>query len=134
MNSAPSRTPLVENPWFWVHLFSAAALIGLLLIGPKAEQVQAQRDGNFTRRQRSLERQAAQQTQARTTVEASRTAHESAAFESVEEGDEAEGERYVSFAPFYLVLSFVMAGSWIMLWRQHFRRPTSRSTSPQGHA
>lgn len=46
-NSAPSPSPppLTDSPWFWLYLFSIAALAGLFLIGPKyyARQSQVER-------------------------------------------------------------------------------------------
>jgi hypothetical protein len=40
-----SVAPLTDSPWFWLYLFSIAALAGLILIGPKyyARQSQVER-------------------------------------------------------------------------------------------
>ena|SRR5436190_1133398 len=45
MVSEPKHPPLTDSPWFWLYLFSIAALAGLLLIGPKyyARQTQVER-------------------------------------------------------------------------------------------
>jgi hypothetical protein len=118
MTSAPSKPRLTESPWFWVYLFGTAALIGMFLIGPKADQVQAQRDGNFTRRQASLERQASLQRNAETQLAAASV--EEAPLPDLELPEE-EADRYVDFTPFYLVFGVVTVVAWVMLWREYFR-------------
>lgn len=43
----------VDSPWFWSCLFATMALVGLLLIAPKAEVRQRQIEGRFLGRQRA---------------------------------------------------------------------------------
>jgi hypothetical protein len=105
--TSPSR--LSESPWFWTYLFGTAALIAMFLIGQKADTVQAQRDGNFTRRQLSLERQAGHVTPP--------------AAETASPVSEAE-PRYVDFKIFYAMIGAVTVFAWVMHWRQYLvRRP-----------
>jgi hypothetical protein len=99
---------LSESPWFWIYLFGAAALIAMFLIGQKADTVQAQRDANFTRRQHSLERQAA-------------PASEPAAEAEAPSAD----TRYVDFKIFYAIIGAVTVFAWVMHWRQYFVRRNS---------
>jgi hypothetical protein len=115
--SAPMHSParLTDSPWFWVYLFGAAALIAMFLIGNKADTVQAQRDGNFTRRQASLDRQAGK------TIADSPPASDS---EPVE-------ERYVDFTIFYGIIGAVTVFAWVMHWRQYLH---SRSHLPSQQA
>lgn len=109
----PARPKLSDSPWFWVYLFGVAALIAMFLIGQKADTVQAQRDGNFTRRQASLERQAGKDI---STVETSWA-----------DGTEVEEPRYVDFKIFYAILGAVTVLAWIMHWRQYLHRRSSSS-------
>jgi hypothetical protein len=101
-----AQPKLSDSPWFWVYLFGAAALIAMFLIGNKADTVQAQRDGNFTRRQTSLERQAGK------TVADSRP---------VSDGEPAE-QRYVDFKIFYGIIGVLTVFAWVMHWRQYLQR------------
>lgn len=87
----------------------------MFLIGNKADTVQAQRDGNFTRRQVSLERQAGK-TNADQRIVAS---------------DEDEEQRYVDFTIFYGIIGAVTVFAWIMHWRQYLH---GRSPSPSQQA
>jgi len=116
--NVPSR--LTDSPWFWVYLFGAAALIAMFLIGQKADTVQAQRDGNFTRRQLSLERQAA----------LNRRVSEPEALPSEDSALLAE-KRYVDFTPFYALFGIVTVVAWVMLWRQRLVRRTSPPSTGQ---
>lgn len=51
----PRPTPFraVDSPWFWACLFASMALVGLLLIAPKAEVRLRQIEGRFLGRQRA---------------------------------------------------------------------------------
>jgi hypothetical protein len=114
--ASEAHVKLSDSPWFWVYLFGAAALIAMFLIGQKADTVQAQRDGNFTRRQVSLERQAGR---------VSTVVSESEAQSEVPE------PRYVDFTIFYGIIGAVTVFAWIMHWRQFLQR---RSLSPPQQA
>jgi len=100
------RPKLSDSPWFWIYLFGAAALIAMFLIGSKADTVQAQRDGNFTRRQVSLERQAG------------KTGGDRQPASNAEPGE----ERYVDFKIFYGIIGAVTVFAWVMHWRQYLQR------------
>ena len=101
-----AQPKLSDSPWFWVYLFGAAALIAMFLIGNKADTVQAQRDGNFTRRQASLDRQAG------------KTLADPQPAAAAEPGD----ERYVDFTIFYGIIGAVTVFAWVMHWRQYLQR------------
>jgi hypothetical protein len=103
-----SQPRLTDSPWFWIYLFGVAALLAVFLLGQKADDVQAQRDGNFTRRQLSLERQAGHAA-------------------PVADTDETE-PRYVDFKIFYALIGSITVIAWIMHWRQFLqqRRAISR--------
>ena len=107
------QAKLSDSPWFWVYLFGAAALIAMFLIGNKADTVQAQRDGNFTRRQASLERQAG-----------------TAVPQPAATEDDPQEERYVDFTVFYFIIGAITVFAWIMHWRQFLQR---RSPSSPAH-
>jgi hypothetical protein len=113
--SSAAHPRLTDSPWFWIYLFGAAALIAMFLIGNKADTVQAQRDGNFTRRQVSLERQAGKSSDA-SPLDAESEQHE---------------PRYVDFTIFYAIIGAVTVFAWIMHWRQFLQR---RALSSPGHA
>jgi len=115
--ASAARPKLSDSPWFCVYLFGAAALIAMFLIGNKADTVQAQRDGNFTRRQVSLERQAGK------TITDPQP-------ESDAEPAEA---RYVDFKIFYGIIGAVTVFAWIMHWRQYLQS-RSHLTSQQASA
>lgn len=48
MTTGPSHAPLTDSPWFWLYLFSIAALAGLILIGPKYYARQSQVERQYT--------------------------------------------------------------------------------------
>lgn len=98
-NQPPRRLLLTDSPWFWVHVFCVAGLIGMLLVGNRADRRQAQLDSNFT---------------GRSQLQAQKL-----------EGDAADRDtqrlppdtRWVDFRVFYGVLGFAAVGSWFMMWR-----------------
>jgi len=51
----PTARPMADSPWFWVYLFTTAALIALALIGPKFAARQAQIEREFQGRQRAAQ-------------------------------------------------------------------------------
>jgi len=51
MQEDPKRSKLADSPWFWAYVFSAAALIALVLAGPKYLPRQAQLERRFLARQ-----------------------------------------------------------------------------------
>lgn len=55
---ATRRGPLTDSGWFWAAVFSAMALAGIVVIGPKWDWRQRQLEGRFLGRQEAaLERQ-----------------------------------------------------------------------------
>jgi hypothetical protein len=124
MSQSPANgRRLSDSPWFWVYLFGAAALIAMFLIGQKADIVQAQRDGNFTRRQISLERQAGHVNTTRAKPDQAKPTSES----------ETSEPRYVDFTIFYGLIGAVTVFAWIMHWRQVLQRrsvSSPRQASP----
>ena len=49
--SKPKRPPLTDSPWFWLYIFSTAALIALLLAQDKFGDRQTQLERRFLARQ-----------------------------------------------------------------------------------
>jgi hypothetical protein len=49
--SSPNPPPLAESAWFWVYLFSTAALVALALAAPKYAERQPQLERRFLARQ-----------------------------------------------------------------------------------
>jgi hypothetical protein len=61
MSESPREVPPVtESPWFWVLLFSLAALAGIATIGPKFERREQAIETKFHARERGLKREAAE--------------------------------------------------------------------------
>jgi hypothetical protein len=52
--------PVTDSPWFWVMLFSLAALAGIATIGPKFERREQAIETKFHARERGLKREAAE--------------------------------------------------------------------------
>jgi hypothetical protein len=107
------RRPMTDSPWFWVYLFSTAALVALALIGPKFAARQAQIEREYQGRQR-----AAQQVQ----------------------GAEPTGElstaekTLITLRPLFLGLAAVTVAAWIVTWlswrRTHSLDSHSRFLTP----
>ncbi len=108
------RTSLSESPWFWVHLFAVGALVALMLINKKADEVQAQRDGNFTRRQQSLEQHANESPIVENSTDVSNL-------------EPDEEEQLISFTPFYALFGIIAIVAWILLWRERWGKPAAAS-------
>lgn len=51
-----ARRSVLESPWYWVYVFCAAGLVGLLLLGPKVLDRQVQEERRFQGRQRAEEK------------------------------------------------------------------------------
>jgi hypothetical protein len=128
MSAAPTRA--TDSPWFWVYLFGAAALIAMFLIGQKADTVQAQRDGNFTRRQASLERQSRRAGEATPSVLNGKIALTPEDLRPPLAESETEEPRYVQFNAFYAILGTVTVFAWVMHWRQRLLSRSAASQSP----
>ncbi len=60
MSSSAPVPPVTDSPWFWVMLFSLAALAGIATIGPKFEKREQAIETKFHARERGLKREAAE--------------------------------------------------------------------------
>lgn len=105
MNSSDSaRQSVLHSPWYWAYAFCAAALAGLVLIGPKFYQRQVLEERNFQGRTQVMQRAAGQA------------------------GDERQmsvpGRTMLTLWPLYLLLTAGFLGAWMMVWWRHFRRRT----------
>lgn len=62
MSASPKEPvpPVTDSPWFWVMLFSLAALAGIATIGPKFERREQAIETKFHARERGLKREAAE--------------------------------------------------------------------------
>jgi hypothetical protein len=54
-----SRAPITDSPWFWLCLFSGAALLAIAAIGPKYARRQERIERKFQMREHVVERRAA---------------------------------------------------------------------------
>ncbi len=60
MSESPSQS-VTDTPWFWVMLFSLAALAAIATIGPKFERREQVIETKFHARERGLHREAVEQ-------------------------------------------------------------------------
>ncbi|MDP7019713.1 MAG: hypothetical protein QGG36_28205 [Pirellulaceae bacterium] len=104
MSSTPSIT---ESPWYWVHLFSAAGLVALVLLTPKFGPRQAQIEQNYQARQRAARAAAGQEPDTPLSTDA---------------------RTLISLSPLYVGLAAVFFVSGVKIWR---RRTTARFHSSQ---
>jgi hypothetical protein len=52
---SPPKKSVLDSPWYWLYVFSAAALAALFLAGPRYAQRQAQLERNYQARQRAVQ-------------------------------------------------------------------------------
>lgn len=98
--ATPIRERLMDSPWYWVHLFCVASLVGLVLVAPKFAQRQSMVERKFQGRQRaSLQRNG----------------------KAAETSLSMPDSRHVVLLPLYIVLGLGAAGSWIRLWHSRYR-------------
>jgi hypothetical protein len=103
---SPSRS-FTDSPWFWVYLFSTAALIALALIGPKFGSRQAQIEREFQGRQRTAQNLNGQEPSGELST---------------------EGQTLITLRPLFLGLATVTIGAWFLFWRVHFaQHPNAES-------
>ncbi len=93
--------PLTDSPWFWAHVFAAAALAAVLLRGSHVHQRQVQIERNGQGRQRALLQNPADQ--AKVTLSTDR-------------------HTLITLQPLTIFLLFVFIGSGVMLWRRRLAR------------
>lgn len=97
---ASPRGSITDSPWYWLHLFCVAALVGLVLVGPKFAERQAGVERKFQGRQRAALKQAGQDpTTPMSTPE----------------------NRHVQLLPLYLLAGAGAIASWIALWMTRIR-------------
>lgn len=106
----PTRTPLTHSLWFWVYVFSAAALAALLIMGPRFADRQAQLEKNYQARNRANQRALGQ---------------------PVEGKVSQPGDTIITLTPLYIGLGILFVLAWVMVWWKFFRpvesKPASRS-------
>ena len=105
---SPRRKSILESPWYWLYAFCTAALVALLLLGPKFAERQAQIERQAQGRER-----AAQQRAGKTPSTPMSTA----------------AATIITLRPIMLLLAGILAAAWGMLWWRHFRRPNRGSVS-----
>jgi hypothetical protein len=103
--SMPDRPPAItDSPWFWLCLFSGAALLAAAAIGPKYVKRQTGIERKFQMREHVAERRAAQNTTA----------------------DDVDfspaGEIAATLWPIVVVVSSIFLASAVMLIRQRRRQ------------
>jgi hypothetical protein len=101
----PSRSPLTDSPWFWVAVFSAAAMLFLLVITPRYRPRQRRLEMQYMAREEMLRRRAEGEPLARA---------------SGQEGEltpPAENELIVPLWPLGLLFGLLSIASAAMLWR-----------------
>ena len=101
-------SPLADSPWFWLYLFSIAALAGLLLIAPK-----------YYARQSQVERQYQGK------IRASQAA---AGAEPDKEMSRPEATR-TSLTPLIVLFSVIWICAWPLVWWT-LRKRSSASSPP----
>ena len=99
-----------DSPWYWLHLFCVASLVGVMLIAPKFAERQAGVERKFQGRQRAALNKAGQPLENQLVNDAPLPAVA------------ATQNHHVKLLPIYALLGLGAAGSWMMLWRTHFRR------------
>lgn len=110
MTTADSRRKsITESPWYWACLFCTAALVALVLMGPKFEVRQAQIERQYQGRERALQQKAG---------EAPSTPMSTA------------GDTYISLKPLSVALAVLLAIAWPVLWWRHFRRRPEEIAGP----
>ena len=105
-----ARKSVLESPWYWVYAFCTAAVLGLVLMGPKILERTVQNERSHQGRTRAAEN--------------------TAGVTPVTEMSTRDRTRS-TLRPFYYLLAAVIAFSWLVLWWKHFR-PQRQSNRNQG--
>ena len=112
--NVPTCPKLTESIWFWVYLFSTAALITLFVMQSKIRSRQNNEQRNFQARQQTYENVTRPDNPTNVTQKTVRT---------------------VTTTPLFIIMGITFAISWIMLCRQRFFKrnkiviePTASST------
>ncbi len=96
--------PVTDSPWFWVMMFSLAALAGIATIGPKFERREQAIETKFHARERGLKREAAEPG------------------EPIEQGQEPHWEPIFTVWPVMAVVGCVTLVAFLQLIRLQRRR------------
>ncbi|MCA9178366.1 MAG: hypothetical protein KDB14_28090 [Planctomycetales bacterium] len=113
MNTAAQQrgSSLMDSPWYWMHLFCVAALIGLVLVGPRFAARQAGVERKFQGRQRaSLNR----------------------AGKAPDTPLSSEDNLHVKLGPLYGLFASGATLSWWMVWRRRYRVRAANQTTAAG--
>jgi hypothetical protein len=117
MNESPPtrRRSVLDSPWYWVYLFSAAALAALFLAGPRYAARQAQLERNYQSRQRAMQHRVG---------------------ETPSTPLSSENQTTIPLWPLFSLLSVLLLLAWWQLWRSKVaRRATvARETVPPQNA
>ena len=97
----PERTSLADNPWFWIYVFSAAALVALLLAS-----------GKYSTRQTQLERRFMARQEGGQTIK-------NADGDSIETPN--EGNLILRLGPLFIICGLLLAVAWSRFWWTRFR-------------
>jgi hypothetical protein len=111
MTESPStdRKSVLDSPWYWVYLFSAAALAALFLAGPRYAARQAQLERNYQARQRAVQQRVGE-TPSTPLSDTGRTS--------------------IPLWPLFAVLSLLLMMAWWQLWRKKLPRVATDEPPP----
>ena len=98
--TSPGRRSITDSPWYWMHLFCIAALVGLVLVGPRFSQRQAGVERKFQGRQRASLKKAGQ---------------------NPDTPMSTPENRHVQLLPLYLLVGAGAIVSWVALWLTRLR-------------
>jgi hypothetical protein len=115
--SSPRRS--FDSPWFWICLFSCAAAVSLVVIGPKFEKREAQLEKKLKMREHLSQHDTQEARQAQRSRDANGERSEATAHDTAN-----QEELLKTTGPLIWVLVVVGLGSWFMfirsrnLWRK----------------
>ncbi len=95
-----NRAPLTDSPWYWLYLFATAALVALVLMGPRYAARQAQLERNLQGRQRAAQQAAGDQPTTPLT---------------------AEDQPTIRLSPLYAIMAVLLLAAWTGLLVRHYR-------------
>jgi len=107
--STPTCPKLTESIWFWVYLFSTAALIILFVMQSKINSRQNNEQRNFQARQQTYENLTRPDNPTNVTKKTVRT---------------------VTTTPLFIIMGLTFSLSWIMLCRQRFFKYNKTAAQP----
>ncbi len=101
MDPQPKRSSIVDSPWYWIYVFCAAALIALIVIGPKFARRQTLDERNYQARQR---------------------ANQAALGQEPDVPLSTEDNRIITLTPLFLIVAVVFTVAWAIVWWSHLGR------------